>query len=169
MGDELLKHVAATIEAQVREGNAVARAGTDDFVVVLANQGDVDAAAAAATRRILDALGTPCVINGHHLSITARAFVRKVVVEPDDAAICVATIQLSHNMRLKVVAEGVEGAPQAAYLRHRGCDEMQGYHFSHPVRAESIASMLRDGLRMALGGEAGDAQPTLRLVIVCRR
>jgi hypothetical protein len=46
---------------------------------------------------------------------------------------------------------------------------MQGYHFSHPVRAESIASMLRDGLRMALGGEAGDARPTLLLVIVCRK
>jgi diguanylate cyclase (GGDEF)-like protein/PAS domain S-box-containing protein len=392
VGDELLKHVAAIIKALVREGDTVARVGTDDFVVVLTDQGDVDAVA-AATRQIIDALATPCVISGYQLSITVsagvcvcagdddspavllqhaniarrqarsaggnrycfdtpamnaavqqrlalqralhgaverdefvlhyqprvslhdgsivgmeallrwqhpqlgmvppmdfipiaeetdlivrigewviraacrqigawqdagvdvppvavnlsarqfrsqqlcrfiatalgesgvdasllefeitestamtdvdeaiktmeelkalgvalalddfgtgysslvylkrfpidclkidRAFVREVVAEPDDAAICVATIQLAHSMRLRVVAEGVEGEPQAAYLRHRGCDEMQGYHFSRPVPAESIASMLRDGLRMPLGGESGEVQPTLLLV-----
>jgi EAL domain-containing protein (putative c-di-GMP-specific phosphodiesterase class I) len=40
------------------------------------------------------------------------------------------------------VAEGVETAGQAAFLRENGCDEIQGYYFSPPVWPDQIARMV---------------------------
>jgi len=45
-------------------------------------------------------------------------------------------------MGLIVSAEGVETAEQRAFLRNAGCNEMQGYYFSHALPAEQIASLL---------------------------
>lgn len=44
----------------------------------------------------------------------------------DDATIVVSIIALAHNLRLQVIAEGVETTEQLAYLRHHECDEIQG-------------------------------------------
>jgi diguanylate cyclase (GGDEF)-like protein len=64
-----------------------------------------------------------------------RSFIRDVSSDMDDAAIVRATIGLAHNLRLKVVAEGVETADQLQFLRSLGCDEYQGYYKSHPLAA----------------------------------
>ncbi|MCK9988092.1 MAG: hypothetical protein AzoDbin1_04564 [Azoarcus sp.] len=94
-----------------------------------------------------------------------RAFVSDVTTDPGDAAICIATIQLAHSLRLKVIAEGVEDEFQMEYLRRRGCDELQGYYFSRPVAGEAIAAMLRGGVRMNRAAVAvGTPEPTLLLV-----
>lgn len=94
-----------------------------------------------------------------------RAFVRDVTWEPDDAAICIATIQLAHSLRLKVIAEGVETESQMEYLRRRGCDEMQGYHFSKPLTAAAMSDFLRIGEKMTFVTTADDIhQPALLLV-----
>ena len=53
-------------------------------------------------------------------------------MDADDAAITLAIISLAHSLKLKVVAEGVETQDQLAFLRHHGCDEMQGYYFARP-------------------------------------
>ncbi|RYD91634.1 MAG: EAL domain-containing protein, partial [Sphingobacteriales bacterium] len=50
-------------------------------------------------------------------------------------------IDLAHNLKLKVVAEGVETASQFDYLRSRGCDEIQGYFFSRPLDAAAFAAL----------------------------
>jgi EAL domain-containing protein (putative c-di-GMP-specific phosphodiesterase class I) len=47
-------------------------------------------------------------------------------------------ISLGHQLRLKVIAEGVETDEQLAFLRDNGCDEMQGYHFSEPVSPQEM-------------------------------
>lgn len=94
-----------------------------------------------------------------------RTFVRDLTTEPDDAAICVATIDLAHALRLKVIAEGVETEAQMEYLRRRGCDEIQGFYFSRPVEASDIAAMLRKGVRMEFAcSSEEEAAPTLLLV-----
>ncbi|MHB1051609.1 MAG: putative bifunctional diguanylate cyclase/phosphodiesterase [Thiobacillus sp.] len=67
-----------------------------------------------------------------------RAFVKDVGVDPDDTAIVRAVIALSHNLRLTVVAEGVETFEQLAFLREARCDQAQGYFISRPMDAATF-------------------------------
>jgi diguanylate cyclase (GGDEF)-like protein/PAS domain S-box-containing protein len=85
-----------------------------------------------------------------------RAFVRDVTVNPDDAAIAIAIINLAHSLQLNVVAEGVETAPQLNFLRERGCDEMQGFYFAQPLPAADCTLALLEDRRLpqASTGEA---------------
>jgi diguanylate cyclase (GGDEF)-like protein len=81
----------------------------------------------------------------HTLKID-RSFVRDLSTNQDDATIVVAIVAMAHNLRLKVVAEGVETADQLRLLHALGTDEYQGYHHSRPVAAaefEVILAQLR--------------------------
>ncbi len=71
-----------------------------------------------------------------------QSFVRDVTTDPDDAALVMAIITLAHNLRLKVIAEGVETEEQLSFLHLLRCDEIQGYVFSKPLPAEAIVSLL---------------------------
>jgi diguanylate cyclase (GGDEF)-like protein len=72
-----------------------------------------------------------------------RSFIRDVCSDMEDAAIVRATIGLAHNLRLRVVAEGVETAEQLQFLRGLGCDEYQGYYKSKPVAPPEFERVLR--------------------------
>ena len=82
-----------------------------------------------------------------------RSFVRDVHVTADDKAICAAIIAMARELRLKVIAEGVENAEQLEMLRSQGCDQAQGYFIGRPQPAASLAAWL------AQGGVAGAATP----------
>ena len=79
-----------------------------------------------------------------------QSFVRDIDVDPDDAAIARAIIQLGHSLDLRVTAEGVETAGQLRFLREHGCDEVQGFLFSRPVAAQFVAGLLQNGLDPAI-------------------
>ena len=71
-----------------------------------------------------------------------RSFVRDLMENPDDASIVKAIISLAHNLRLRVVAEGVETAEQLSYLRELGCDQYQGFFCSPAVPAPAFEELL---------------------------
>ena len=71
-----------------------------------------------------------------------QSFVRDVTTDPDDAALVMAIITLAHNLRLKVIAEGVETEEQLRFLHLLRCDEGQGYWFSKPLPVEACKQFL---------------------------
>jgi len=70
-----------------------------------------------------------------------KTFVRGVPADPDDVAIVQAIVAMAHQLRLKVVAEGVETAEQRAFLEDCGCDEIQGYLLGPPLPAEHFPAL----------------------------
>jgi EAL domain-containing protein (putative c-di-GMP-specific phosphodiesterase class I)/ActR/RegA family two-component response regulator len=76
------------------------------------------------------------------------SFVKEATTDPDDAALVMAIITLAHNLRLKVIAEGIETEEQLQFLRLLRCDEGQGYLFGQPLPADQITTLLLDGERI---------------------
>lgn len=72
-----------------------------------------------------------------------RSFIRDIPRDAEDCAITQAIIAMGRTLDLGVVAEGVETAEQAEFLRAHGCDEMQGYYFSKPIVPEELTELLR--------------------------
>ncbi len=71
-----------------------------------------------------------------------RSFVMEMASSDDDANIVHATVDLSHNLGLKVVAEGVETAEVLNILKELNCDYAQGYYLSRPVPADELIKWL---------------------------
>jgi diguanylate cyclase (GGDEF)-like protein/PAS domain S-box-containing protein len=88
-----------------------------------------------------------------------RTFVRDVPVDADDVAITAAIIDLARNMSITSIAEGVERSEQLAYLRNRGCQEMQGYLVSRALPPREMAAWLA-GHRVRSPAAAGTRQRT---------
>jgi len=73
-----------------------------------------------------------------------QAFVRDVVDDPDDAAIVEAIVGLARNLRLQVIAEGVESEEQLDFLLRAGCREMQGYLFAPALPPDEFERLWRE-------------------------
>lgn len=71
-----------------------------------------------------------------------RSFVQDMIEHPDSAAIVLGIIGLAHNLRLQIVAEGVETGTQREHLDHLGCDLFQGYLCSPPLPPDKIPALL---------------------------
>lgn len=71
-----------------------------------------------------------------------RSFVTDIGSDDGDA-ITASIIELAHNLKLKVIGEGVETVEQLDHLSLSRCDQVQGYYFSRPVPASAFADLLR--------------------------
>jgi diguanylate cyclase (GGDEF)-like protein len=77
-----------------------------------------------------------------HIKID-RSFIKDIPEDNDDATITRTIIAMAHNLRLKVIAEGVETEAQMDFLRQHGCDEIQGYYFSRPLPGSEFTALLK--------------------------
>ncbi|MDZ4262028.1 MAG: EAL domain-containing protein [Pseudomonadota bacterium] len=87
----------------------------------------------------------------HELKID-QSFIRNMLINKDDAIIVRSTIELAHNLGLRVVAEGVEDYATWTMLDSLGCDLIQGYFASRPASAADFEAWYqRNGARFIPG------------------
>lgn len=75
-----------------------------------------------------------------------RSFVDDIRSSPEAGVLVTSIITLAHNLKMRVVAEGVELRDQLVYLKTAGCDVAQGYILSRPVPADDTPRLLRQGV-----------------------
>jgi EAL domain-containing protein (putative c-di-GMP-specific phosphodiesterase class I) len=73
-----------------------------------------------------------------------QSFVRDIQPHSEEALLVKAIIAMGKNLKLRVVAEGVETHQQLAYLRSQFCTEGQGYYFGRPVDALTFEGTLKE-------------------------
>jgi EAL domain-containing protein (putative c-di-GMP-specific phosphodiesterase class I) len=67
-----------------------------------------------------------------------RSFIHDLHRNDNDVAIVAAIIQMAKCLNLRVTAEGVENEQQLQFLREQRCDDVQGFLFSKPLRADQM-------------------------------
>jgi EAL domain-containing protein (putative c-di-GMP-specific phosphodiesterase class I) len=67
-----------------------------------------------------------------------RSFVLNLASSSEDQILVRSTIDMAHNLGVKVTAEGVEDAASVDLLRTFGCDMAQGYYFCRPVPVDDL-------------------------------
>jgi diguanylate cyclase (GGDEF)-like protein len=71
-----------------------------------------------------------------------KSFVSDMDHDHDDAVLTETIIQMSKNLHLGVIAEGVEKIEHVDFLRQRGCETYQGYYFSKPISFDAFKKLL---------------------------
>jgi len=71
-----------------------------------------------------------------------RSFVSRIGEEGENTDVIHAIIVLAHNLRMEVVAEGVETEIQASQLKSMWCEYGQGFHFAKPLPAEKASALI---------------------------
>jgi predicted signal transduction protein with EAL and GGDEF domain len=97
-----------------------------------------------------------------------RGFISEAMSRPDDASIVRAIVSLAHNLRLKVVAEGVESSEQLEFLKTLGCDQYQGFHYSPALPASQFLALARSKRDAAAELAESDAERTHSKLAVYR-
>jgi len=119
-------------------------------------------AQAIATLAGLKALGVQLSIDDFGTGYSSLSYLQKFPVDyikidrsflldisGGNAIITRAIIALGHNLKLKVIAEGVETRAQLDFLRDYECDQMQGYYFSAALGAAALTELLVSDTRLA--------------------
>jgi len=75
-----------------------------------------------------------------------QSFIRQISTDGDDTTIVKAVIGMARDLKLRVIAEGVETPEQAVFLLACRCQEAQGYYFGRPVPPQQFAMLLRNGI-----------------------
>ncbi len=77
-----------------------------------------------------------------HILKIDQSFVSDADHNANDAEMVKTIIGMAHNLRMSLVAEGVETAEQALLLKMEGCEVAQGYFYSRPVPVNEFNSLL---------------------------
>lgn len=71
-----------------------------------------------------------------------QSFIRNMLQDQTSLELVKSIIGLGKSMNMKIIAEGVEHAEEAAFLKEAGCERAQGYHFSRPHSEKEITDKL---------------------------
>ena len=77
-----------------------------------------------------------------------RSFVANITKRPHCAAIVTAAIDLGRSLEMRTTAEGVESQDQLAFLKQRGCEDVQGYLFGRPCRGPELLERLTRSIKV---------------------
>lgn len=77
-----------------------------------------------------------------------RAFIQDVTNSNDSATIVSAILAMAKELKIKVIAEGVETKEQLEFLKAKGCQYIQGFYFSKPVPANEFYSLLKNPFKI---------------------
>jgi len=133
-----LKHVLLEVNEAMYMG------GAEDTVAKR-----VEALRRKGVRVALDDFGTGFASLTHLLTFPVdvikidKSFIDKLVTDAPSRVIVAGTIDIARKLGMKIVAEGVETAEQAACLSDLGCSLGQGYFFSRPCNANDVTTLLR--------------------------
>ncbi len=120
-----------------------------------------DAESAVITLRALKAMGVGLAIDDFGTGYSSftylrrfpvdtlkihQSFVQEISADVEGVTLTSAMIDIGKSLNQRVIAEGVETHSQLDFLQRHGCDEAQGYYFSHPVVAAEAGSLLKTGL-----------------------
>ncbi|TYP76392.1 EAL domain-containing protein [Paenibacillus methanolicus] len=85
-----------------------------------------------------------------------KSFIQECPVDVNDATIVKTIISMAHNLKLSVIAEGVEDKDQLTFLIHHVCDGAQGFMFHKPIPGHAFTEKFRElqsfGPRLGLSG-----------------
>ena len=86
-----------------------------------------------------------------------RSFIGAIETRNDAGAIVRAVVGLGRSLGIRTCAEGVETAEQLAFLEAEGCDQVQGFYFSHALPAHEISLLLAGAGPPEVGGSGRPA------------
>jgi EAL domain-containing protein (putative c-di-GMP-specific phosphodiesterase class I) len=78
-----------------------------------------------------------------------KSFVQTIVTDSRNAIMVRSTVELAHQLGMKVVAEGIEDEACLQFLSEMGCDTGQGYHIARPMGSAALADFLSGDIRAA--------------------
>ncbi|MFE8700634.1 putative bifunctional diguanylate cyclase/phosphodiesterase [Cytobacillus sp. FJAT-54145] len=79
-----------------------------------------------------------------------RQFIQAIDQDEKKALLVKSIIELAHGLHLNVVAEGIEEEAERDVLEKMGCDELQGYLFSRPLKKDQMVEFLLSKDRMKI-------------------
>ncbi|WP_102347256.1 EAL domain-containing protein [Bacillus sp. Marseille-P3661] len=71
-----------------------------------------------------------------------RSFIFDIDINPSSKALTTAIATLAHDLKLNVIAEGVETYKQLSFVKKSACDAIQGYYFSKPLHSDVVIEFL---------------------------
>jgi EAL domain-containing protein (putative c-di-GMP-specific phosphodiesterase class I) len=78
-----------------------------------------------------------------------RSFVNRMLTDKESDQIVNSIMGLARNLKMDIIAEGVERPEEMARLRDLGCNLAQGFLISQPIPADRVMEMLENPLNFA--------------------
>ncbi|BBB27062.1 EAL domain-containing protein [Amphritea japonica] len=87
-----------------------------------------------------------------------KSFTQEIGTSSGSTEITLTILTIGKRLGMSVIAEGIETQEQATFLRNNGCDEFQGFMYSHPLPADKMTQLLRDGATIGINLKSAECE-----------